>query len=217
MVCVCVCRPPLSRSPSLCTRLFRLRLSWVCEELCPSLSPKRCSTPCLPSGNSPATVTCLSLSFIHRYSSSISMLCVRSHNNKDLLKTTDKFDLVSTSAEYNVLLNLLQVSGVHAPKPVSAQSHGALWWSASQRAVFCFSRHAAVRHGQAAVRISLPAHERQPAAGVRRAHEPGGWDEHVSAHGLAAHSGKSTAGQTQKKMSCGWVLMWDVRSTALLL
>lgn len=50
VVCLCApCRQP-SRSPSPYTPHCRLRLSWGYEEVCRSLSPRRCSTLSPPSG-----------------------------------------------------------------------------------------------------------------------------------------------------------------------
>lgn len=59
-----------------------------------------------------------------------------------------------------------QVPGLHAPQPVTAQPHGAVGRSPSQGALFGFPWHAALRHGEATVRLTLSAYEWQPAAGV---------------------------------------------------
>jgi len=147
-----------SRFLSLCTRLFRLRLSWGFVEVYPSLSPKRCSTLFPPSGT--ATSICHGLS-----TGPINLL----HFSHIIC-----FMYVALPFRFLVFLSLIllpgcvlfpfQVPGVHAPQPVSAQPHGAVRRSPSQGALLCFPWHAALRHGQDTVRLPLSADEWQPAA-----------------------------------------------------
>lgn len=64
------------------------------------------------------------------------------------------------------LSSSFQVPGLHAPQPVTAQPHGAVGRSPSQGTLLGFPWHAALRHGQATVRLSLSAYEWQPAASL---------------------------------------------------
>ena len=84
----------------------------------------------------------------------------------------------------------LQVPGVHAPQPLPAQPLGAVWRGPAQRPLLGLPGHAALRHGEAPVRLPLPAHERQPADGLRQPDEPGPHHGLLPAHGLAAHPGQ---------------------------
>lgn len=65
-----------------------------------------------------------------------------------------------------ILFSSLQITGLHAPQPVTAQPHGAVGRSPHQGSLLGFPWHAAFRHGQATVGLPLSADEWQPAAGL---------------------------------------------------
>lgn len=61
---------------------------------------------------------------------------------------------------------LLQVSGVHAPQPVTTQHYDPLWGHSLETPILCVSRHTALGDGEATVWLSLPAYEWKPGPGL---------------------------------------------------
>lgn len=61
---------------------------------------------------------------------------------------------------------LLQVSGVHAPQPVTTQHYDPLWGHGLETPILCISRHTALGDGEATIWLTLPAHEWKPGPGL---------------------------------------------------
>lgn len=61
---------------------------------------------------------------------------------------------------------LLQVSGVHAPQPVTTQHYDPLWGHGLEAPILCISWHTALGNGEATVWLTLPAHEWKPGPGI---------------------------------------------------
>lgn len=85
-----------------------------------------------------------------------------------------------------------QVPGLHASQPVTAKPPGPVRWRPHQGSLLSFPWHAAFRHGQATVGLTLPAYEWQPAASLRQPDQPGAWHGFLPANGFSAHAGEQT-------------------------
>lgn len=87
----------------------------------------------------------------------------------------------------------LQVSGVHAPQPVTAQHHDPLRGHSLEASVFGVPRHAALGDGEAPGRLTLPALERKPGPGLREPARPGSQSGRLADVGLPAPTGQEAS------------------------
>ena len=85
---------------------------------------------------------------------------------------------------------LLQISGVHAPQPVSSQHHDPLWRHSLEASILGVPRHAALGDGETPVWLALPAPERKPSPGLREPARPGCQSWRLPDVGLAAPPGQ---------------------------
>lgn len=85
---------------------------------------------------------------------------------------------------------LLQVSGVHAPQPVTTQHDDPLRGYSLEAPILCISWHTALGDGEAPVWLTLPAHEWKPGPGLRGPAWPGCRAGHLPDAGFPAPTGQ---------------------------
>lgn len=87
---------------------------------------------------------------------------------------------------------LLQISGVHAPQPVTAQHHDPLRRHSLEASVLGVPRHTALGDGEAPGRLTLPALERKPGPGLREPAQSGRQSGRLPDVGLPAPTGQES-------------------------
>lgn len=102
---------------------------------------------------------------------------------------------------------LFQVSGVHAPQPVTTQHYDPLWGYGLETPILCISWHTALGDGEATVWLTLPAHEWKPGPGLRKSAWPGCRVGHLPDAGFPAPAGQFGLSLVSSFLLCAGVVM----------